>query len=208
MKTTVYLFIIVMLLIGGNLNLQANGPAQETITNLQQAYTGESTASAKYAAFAKKAREEGHTQIGLLFDAASKAESIHAGNHKAVLQKLGGNIPELDLQIQVNSTAANLDEAFNGESYEIDTMYPDFIKQAQKENLSLALVSLNYAYQTEKKHKTLYEQAIRSLKEGKDQSLSSAYSVCATCGNTYDTAAPDRCGISMTPQDRFIRFSL
>ena len=74
MKTTV--FLIVMLLVGGNLNLQAAGSAQKTIANLQNAYIGESTASAKYAAFAKKAREEGHVKIGLLFEAASKAESI------------------------------------------------------------------------------------------------------------------------------------
>ena len=208
MKTTVYLFLFVTLFIGGNLNLQAAVSAQKTIANLQNAYIGESTASAKYAAFAKKAREEGHSRIGLLFEAASKAESIHAGNHKAVLQQLGGNIPKLDLQIDAKSTAENLEDALNGESYEINTMYPDFIKTAQAENASLALISLNYAYQTEKKHKTLYAQAIQSLKEGKDQSLPGLYSVCSTCGNTYDSASPERCGISMTPQDRFIKFSI
>jgi len=208
MKTTVYLFLIATLFIGGNLNVQAAVSAQKTIANLQDAYIGESTASAKYAAFAKKAREEGHPQIGVLFEAASKAESIHAGNHKAVLQQLGGSIPKLDLQVNVKSTAENLEEALKGESYEISTMYPDFIKIAQAENVSLALISLNYAYQTEKKHQTLYAQAIQSLKDGKDQSLPGLYSVCATCGNTYDGASPARCGISMTPQDRFIRFSI
>ena len=62
--------------------------SDKTVKDLQAAFTGESTASAKYTAFAKKAREEGNPKVAVLFDAASKAESIHAGNHKAVLQQL------------------------------------------------------------------------------------------------------------------------
>ncbi|HKK43106.1 MAG TPA: hypothetical protein VJ963_11900, partial [Bacteroidales bacterium] len=73
---------------------------------------------------------------------------------------------------------------------------------------SLALISMNYAYQTEKKHKALYTKAIDALQTGSDKDLSSVYAVCGTCGNTYDSVAPERCGISMTPKDRFINFSL
>jgi len=187
---------------------QASDAAQRTITNMQDAFIGESTASAKYAAFAKKAREEGHERIGLMFEAASKAENIHAGNHKAVLQQLGGTIPKVTPLFEVRSTNENLEAALKGESYEISTMYPNFIKKAQEENVSLALISLNYAYRTEMKHKALYAMAIQALKDNSENSLSAVYSVCSTCGNTYDSEAPERCGISMTPKERFIRFSL
>lgn len=192
----------------GSTKTKAASAAEKTILNLRDAFIGESTASAKYAAYAQKAREEGHDRIGLMFEAASKAESIHAGNHKAVLLRLNAEIPKVDPKFEVMTTAENLKDALKGESYEIATMYPGFIKKAQEENVSLALISLNYAYQTEKKHKALYSNAIQALQNGSEQSLSDIYSVCTTCGNTYDSEAPARCGISMTPKERFINFTL
>jgi len=192
----------------GTKNIYASGANQKTIKNLQDAFVGESTASAKYAAYAKKAKDEGLLRVGLLFEAASKAESIHAGNHKAVLQQLGGTIPEVNPKFEVKSTKENLEDALNGESYEISTMYPGFIKQAQDENASSALISLNYAFQTEKKHKEMYADAIEAVKNGTEKKLSGIYYVCSTCGNTYNSEAPERCGISMTSKERFVRFSL
>ena len=61
----------------------------KTIENLKAAYNGESTASAKYAAFAEKAKVEGFDTVAVMFLATSKSESIHAGNHLKVLEKLG-----------------------------------------------------------------------------------------------------------------------
>jgi len=207
-RTTFYLMLMAVVFLGRKSGAYAAVPPVKTIENLKEAYIGESTASARYAAFADEARKEGYDRIGLLFDAASKAEGIHAGNHKAVLQQLGGDIPVPDLNIDVKTTAENLETALSGESYEISTMYPDFLKKAQEENSTLAMISLNYAYKTEMKHKELYAKAIKALKEGKVNSLSSTYAVCSTCGNTYDSEAPARCGISMTPKERFIVFNL
>lgn len=209
MKTRLnYAILLLALMIIGSTQTHASGASEKTIINLRDAFIGETTASAKYAAFAKKAREEGLHRIALMFEATSKAESIHAGNHKAAIQQLGGSLPDVNPQFEVKSTKENLDDAINGESYEIATMYPNFIKKAQEEKVTLALISLNYAYQTEKKHKALYAKAINALQTGTDQSLSDIYSVCSTCGNTYDTEAPARCGISMTPKERFIQFTL
>lgn len=58
----------------------------KTIENLKAAITGESTASATYAAYAAKAAQEGQPLIQKLFEAASKAESVHAANHNKVLE--------------------------------------------------------------------------------------------------------------------------
>ena len=60
-----------------------------TIDNLQTAFNGESNASARYLAFAKKADEEGYGEVASLFRAAAKAEEIHARNHAEVIEKLG-----------------------------------------------------------------------------------------------------------------------
>jgi len=209
MKTPfIYMLSVLSLLLSFNLKSTAASSANETIKNLQDAFIGESTASAKYAAFAKKAREDGYDRIGLLFEAASKAESIHAGNHKAVLEQSGGTIPTLDLKFDVKSTRENLKDAIEGESYEVQTMYPDFLKKAKEEGAQLAMISFNYAYQTEKKHKELYQNALSALTSNNLSNLSSIYSVCTVCGNTYDTTSPGRCGICMTPQERFIEFKL
>lgn len=90
----------------------------KTVENLKAAYNGESTASAKYAAFAVKAKEEGLDTIAVMFQATSKAEAIHADNHRKVLEKLGEKVegPQVG-RFNVLSTAENLADAFKGETY-------------------------------------------------------------------------------------------
>jgi rubrerythrin len=184
--------------------VNAGSPSADlTINNLKDALTGETTASAKYLAYSKKAKEEGYNKIALLFEAASKAEGIHANNHRAVLEQLNVEVGKIEPKFEVKSTKENLEDAIKGESYEIATMYPGFIKTAQDGNVNLALISFNYAYQTEKKHKAMYQNALEKLNSSKENTLSSLYMVCTTCGNTYDGEAPKRCGISMTPRERF-----
>lgn len=177
------------------------------IENMQAAFKGETTASAKYAAYSKKAETEGHHQIALLFLAASKSEKIHANNHKAVIEDAGQKTPAITPEFTVKTTAENLKDAIAGESYEISTMYPEFLKNANTAGNQLSLMSLNYAYKTEQKHKPLYEKALAALQNNTVKSLASVYYVCPTCGNTYDTSAPKRCGISMTSSEKFIKIA-
>ena len=176
----------------------------KTVDNLKSAIIGETTANAKYLAYSKKAKEEGLNKIALLFEAASKSEGIHANNHRSVLEQIGITMEQVNPKYEVKTTKENLQDAINGESYEVATMYPDFIKTATNNNVNLAVISFNYAYQTEKKHKELYKDALDKLNNKKADTLPSNYFVCSTCGNTYAGEAPNRCGISMTPKDRFI----
>ena len=185
-----------------------NSEANATnIQNMQAAFKGETTASAKYAAYSKKAEAEGHHQIALLFLAASKSEKIHANNHKAVIEDAGQKTPVITPEFTVKTTAENLKDAITGESYEISTMYPEFLKNANTAGNQLSLMSLNYAYKTEQKHKPLYEKALAALQNNTVKSLPTVYYVCPTCGNTYDTTAPKRCGISMTSSEKFIKIA-
>jgi len=202
MKRQIILWILFIFTISG-LNIFAKEQSK-TIANIKSAIIGETTASEKYAAYSTKAKEEGYSKIALLFEAASKSESIHANNHRAVLEQLGVKMDDFKTDYKVKTTKENLEDAYKGESYEVSTMYPDFLKIAQKEKVNLAMISFNYAFQTEKKHQALYKNAIDQLKAGKDKDLAFKYMVCQTCGNTYDGEAPPRCGISMTPKERFV----
>jgi rubrerythrin len=175
------------------------------LQNLQDAFKGESTASAKYAEYSKKAEEEGYHEIAMLFKAASKSEKIHANNHKAVLGESGQKVPEIKPEFTVKSTKENLKDAIAGEGYEVSTMYPEFMTNANTAGNQLALVSLNYAYKTEQKHKVFYEKALAALEGKTVKSLPAVYYVCPTCGNTYDTTPPSRCGISMTGSEKFLK---
>lgn len=185
----------------------SNKAAVINMQNMQDAFKGETTASAKYKAYSKKAEAEGYHEIALLFKAASTSENIHAKNHQAVLEAAGQEVAAITPEFTVRSTAENLKDAIAGESYEISTMYPEFLKNAQTAGNQLSLLSLNYAYKTEQKHKPLYEKALAALQNKTVNSLPTVYYVCSTCGNTYDATAPKRCGISMTSSERFIKIN-
>ncbi len=178
-----------------------------TNENLLEAFKGETTASAKYEAYSKKAEQEGFHEIALMFKAASMSENIHANNHKVVIEESGAKAPVIKPEFKVNSTKENLQDALAGESYEISTMYPEFITNANAADNQLALVSFNYAYKTEKKHKALYEKALAALDNNSVKTLSSVFYVCPTCGNTYDINPSKRCGISMTSSEKFIKIT-
>lgn len=182
----------------------ASADKQKVVDDLKAAFTGETTASAKYAAYANKAESEGLQKVALLFQAASKAESIHAGNHKAALEQLGASAPDVKPKYDVKTTRENLKDAIAGETYESTNMYPGFIEDGNAAKVTIALISFNYAYKTELKHKALYEAALKALESNKVETMASSYQVCTTCGNTYEGKGPARCGICMTSSDRFL----
>ena len=106
--------------------------SQQTLANLNAAYEGESNAAHRYEAFARKAEAEGYAYVGRLFRAAARAESIHRESHKEAILALGGKVKDFKLdEVKVGTTAENLRAAIKGESYERDTMYPDFLKLAR-----------------------------------------------------------------------------
>jgi rubrerythrin len=179
-----------------------------TIENLKAAYNGESTASAKYAAFAEKAKAEGFDTVAVMFMATSKSESIHASNHLKALEKLGEKVsgPQLGT-FNVLTTTENLADAIKGETYEINTMYPGFIAEAEKEKAKDAVKSFSWAVDTEKKHAAFYQKALDAISKGSETGLSLSWQVCPTCGNTYESASvPTACDFCMTSKSKFIVF--
>ncbi len=119
-----------------------------TDENLKDAFAGESQANRKYMAFAHRAMNEGHPEIAQLFLEAAGAETVHALNHFRVM---GG----------IKTTEENLHEAAYGESYEIDEMYPEFIRQAEQEGRTDAAESFRLAWEREKHHRDMFQEALR-----------------------------------------------
>jgi len=180
----------------------------KTIENLKAAYNGESTASAKYAAFAEKAKAEGFDTIAVMFLATSKAEAIHAANHLKVLEKLGETVaaPEIG-KFEVLTTAENLGDAINGETHEVDNMYPGYIETATEEKSTDAVKSFSWAVDTETKHQEFYQKALAALNAGSESSLASKWFVCPVCGNAYDAGSlTDACDFCMTPKEKYLAF--
>ena len=162
--------------------------SQQTLDNLNTAFQGESNAAHRYEAFAKKADSEGQVYAARLFRAAARAESVHRESHKQAILALGGTVKDFKLdELKVGSTTENLQAAIKGESYERDTMYPDFLKVARADGAKEAIRTLLYAQKAETEHARLYKETLDNLGKNADTPLY----VCKICGYTT-TTLPDR----------------
>jgi rubrerythrin len=157
-----------------------------TKDNLQNAFAGESQANRRYIAFSSKAKIEGYPNIAKLFFAAAEAETVHALAHLNVMRG-------------PKSTKENLKAALEGEAFEFEKMYPDYVKQAEKEGEEGAVRTFKYAMAVEKIHHRLYQQALDALEKGEDLPDADYY-VCPICGNTFAGDVPDNCPICRTPK--------
>ena len=152
-----------------------------TQANLQAAFAGESQAHVKYMAFAEMAEREKLPNVARVFRAAAYAEQMHATNH---LRALGG----------IGKTAANLEAAFGGETFEINEMYPAYLAVAEAQEEKRALQSMNDALAAEKVHAALYAAAKEAVAAGKDAEVSTLW-VCDVCGFTGEGELPEKCPI-------------
>jgi rubrerythrin len=152
-----------------------------TTDNAKEAFAGESQANRKYQAFSDKAAEEGFKNVAVLYKAASEAEAIHA---KKLLKVLTA----------VESTAKNLEASITGETHEYTTMYPEFIRAAEAEKRSDAVLAFTHAMKAEEVHAGLYRKALAAINAGNDLSREKVY-LCPVCGNIEIGKAPDKCPI-------------
>ena len=123
----------------------------KTDENLKIAFASESQTNIEYLAYAHKAMDEGMMEMAQLFREAAGAEVVHALSH---LSAMG----------VVRTTKQNLEEAAEGESLEILSMYPKFIEEAEKEGREEAARSFRIAFEREKSHRAMFRDALRHLK--------------------------------------------
>lgn len=182
--------------------LFASTETSKVLENLQTAFNGESNAHARYVEFANKADQEGYGQVASLFRAAARAEEIHAANHAAVIRKLGG-APQAKIEKPVvKSTRENLEAAIQGETYERDVMYPEFLKQARAERNTDAIQTFNYAKSAEAEHARLYTDAHARLDQLKGKGGS--YYVCTVCGFTTTKLDFAKCPSCFNPKEKYV----
>ena len=133
-------------------------------------------------------------------------ESIHAANHAAVIKKLGGT-PEAKIDTPaVKSTRENLQAAIQGETYERDTMYPEFLKNARSEGKREAVRTFNLALMAEAEHATLYSEALNNLANLKNTKAKDYY-VCTICGFTSAKLDYSKCPSCFSHKDKFEKVS-
>jgi len=163
----------------------------KTIENLKNAFAGESQANRHYLAFARKAEEDGFTQVARLFRAAAEAETVHALNH-------------LKIMGEIKSTTENLDSAVSGETFEFEKMYPEYLSIAKQEGNRQAAWSFDVANKVEQVHAGLFSKALEAVRNDKELAKVDYY-ICSVCGNTVEAMAPDRCPICGAPKTKFYK---
>ncbi len=159
---------------------------------LEDAFAGESMAHMKYLIFAEQAEKEGFHNIAKLFRAIAHAEFVHAKNHFIALGKLG-------------KTPENLQAGIDGETYEVEEMYPVFHNAAEFQDEKDAVRTTHYALEAEKIHAELYRKAKELAESGEDMEIKRVY-ICPVCGYTAVDEAPDRCPVCGVPKEKFVVF--
>ncbi|ASJ03021.1 rubrerythrin [Thermococcus profundus] len=159
---------------------------------LEEAFAGESMAHMKYLIFAEKAEKEGYPNIAKLFRAIAHAEFVHAKNHFIALGKLG-------------KTPENLQAGIDGETFEVEEMYPVYNNAADFQGEKDAVRTTRYALEAEKIHAELYKKAKETAEGGKDIEIERVY-ICPVCGYTAVDEAPEYCPVCGAPRDKFVVF--
>lgn len=165
---------------------------QMTEKFMGDAFAGESMAHMKYQHFADRADEEGLSEMARMFRAIAYAERVHAGNH---LEVLG----------QIKSTSDNIQTCIDGETYEIEEMYPVFNATAKMQDEAGAVRSTHYALEAEKIHADWYRMAKEAVNKGEDVQIG-AIQICTVCGHTREGEAPEKCPICGASRDKFKQF--
>ncbi len=166
-----------------------------TEQNLLAAFSGESMARNKYLFFAEKARQEKQEEVAELFEKMAQNEGVHG---RLLYHYLKG----------VGSSAANLQEAIQGEYGEWSSMYPSFAQIAKEEGFTEVSTLFEQISKIEKDHEFRFLSALAKLSSATSAAAQQAAPVsaagsktvtvegyrCMFCGATYEKR-PDVCDV-------------
>jgi len=123
----------------------------KTMENLSTAMHGEAFAYVKYLLFAQHARKDGNPEVADLFE---KTATIERMEHLREEAELAG---------VVGSDQENLKDAIKGESYETETMYLNFAKEARAAGDLAAADRFEEIRKDEAKHRDAFNLALSKL---------------------------------------------
>ncbi len=179
---------------------------QMTEQHLINAFGGESMAHMRYLYFADQADKEHYPNVARLFRAIASAEFIHAGDHYREVKYLSsGRVANSMGAFGPGGTPKNLQLAIDGETFEIEEMYPSYIEVARLQGEKGAVRSFEWSYGTEKMHLKLFTKALEAVKSGIDVTLGPVQ-VCSVCGYTLEGDAPDPCPLCQARRKEFNTF--
>ena len=164
----------------------------QTEKNLLAAFAGESEATNKYTYFASRAKKDGFEQISALFLKTVGNEREHA---KMWFKELFG----------IGDTAANLENAADGENYEWTDMYKGFAETAEKEGFKTLAAKFRMVAEIEKHHEERYRALLKNVETAKvfEKSEVKVWE-CRNCGHIIiGTKAPEICPVCAHPQSYF-----
>jgi rubrerythrin len=161
----------------------------KTTENLKAAFSGESQARNKYTFFAKVARKEGYPYIAKILEETAENERQHAKDH---LKLLGG----------IGDTAANLKAAIGGEDFEVETMYPQFAKEAEEEGETKAANAFRQVAKIEAHHRERFKKLLAMVEAGTVYKREKPIKwKCSVCGYIVEaTEPPQKCPSCEHPQ--------
>jgi len=185
---------------------------QETIKNLAKAFIGESQARNRYTMYSKIAVKEGYQEISANFALTADQEAEHAKWLMRMINDLkDGNVEFDTINVEASaptvlgSTVDNLKTAIAGENYEHTSMYPEFAKTADEENLPDVSKRLRAIAIAEENHEDKYKKFLTELEAGTMFKKSEEVVwVCRKCGHIHTaTEAPEECPSCGHPQAYF-----
>ncbi|MGY4686919.1 ferritin family protein [Petrotoga mexicana] len=159
---------------------------------LEDAFCGESKAHMKYLIFSAEAEEKGLKNLARIWKAIAHAEFVHARNHYRALGYIG-------------STEDNLQQCIDGETFEIEEMYPVYNNVANFQEENEAVRTTHFALEAEKIHAEWYKNAKKVAEKGKDVEIGKIF-ICDICGYTVEGEAPEKCPVCGAPRSKFVEF--
>jgi rubrerythrin len=183
---------------------------KETLRNLSKAFIGESQARNRYTLYAKRAEKDGYQQLAAIFLETADHEREHAKWLMRFINQLKEKSSEDLSMIEVDSVTPtvlgnnveNLKAAIQGETYEFETMYPEFADVAEKEGLKEIAERLRAIGRAEMHHAERYSKL---LKQVEDKTIfkkpETVTWICRKCG--YEESGdepPEKCPACQHPR--------
>ncbi len=177
-----------------------------TENNLKSAFGGESMAHMRYRIWGKQATKDGFPTVGRLFLATSDAEQVHATLHFNALRDQAGDASvTAGGGFGLGTTSDNLQGAIDGEMFEVEQMYPTYIKVAEFQEEDEAVKAMRFAIAAEKVHADLFTEAKKAVDAGKDLEAK-VVDLCPVCGYVTLEGNEEYCPICGAKREKFIKY--
>ena len=161
-----------------------------TVDNLMKMFTSGAESNIRYLAFAEAAEKEDHPNAAKIFRAVATAKMYHALSHFRATN-------------YTDTTAENLKQALEEETYDTKKAYPSMVQDAVRDEALEARHSLEYGMSIGPVITKLISKAIGQS----DADESGSYYVCPVCGNIEFGKPPAKCPFCGVDADDFVAVS-